>query len=110
MFKREYMKHRITIIELIEIDIVNSRLLKGLNSLKLVKELEGLKLDSSIYCKDMCRLIFKLMGVKKRYRTDDLYEKYFELIGEEVCIRDKDKLRELSIKIFDWILKQKDFQ
>lgn len=95
------MRHRRTIIELIEVDIVTFKLVKGLGDLGL---------ESSFYMKDVCRLVFKLMGIKKRLRTDELYEKYFKMMREEVNIQDKKELRKLSVKIFEETLKQLDYQ
>ncbi len=87
------------IIELIEADILNMKLISGLNDLSI---------DLSHYSLNIEALIFKNIGIKKHLRTEELYKRYFELLkqGKTIHPTNKADIRKLALKIYRFLLNQ----
>ncbi|MCR6641619.1 MAG: hypothetical protein NVV82_22175 [Sporocytophaga sp.] len=68
------MKKKKLIIALIKDDLINYRLVEGLSDMGI---------EASSYFLYLNRSILKLMGFKKKDRTDELYEHY-RLLAENV--------------------------
>lgn len=65
-------KRKELIISLIQDDLVNSKLIGGLNNLGI---------EASAYYLNLTHTIFKLIGFKKRQLTEEVYDAYFSWIG-----------------------------
>lgn len=87
------------IIELIEADILNMKLISGLNDLSI---------DLSHYSLNIKALIFKNIGIKKHLRTEELYKRHFELLkqGKTIHPTNKADIRKLALKIYRFLLNQ----
>lgn len=85
------------ILTLIESDILN---------FKLVLTLNNIGVDASNYSTDISKVVFKLMGITKEQRTEELYRKYFDLIRqvEYLDLRNKVEKSRLSLKIYNHLL------
>ena len=75
------------IIELIEDNISNVKLIFGL---------ENLGIDASLYYFNSPSIVFKLMGIENLNDSDELFEKYFEWLKEGVSIDFSDSREELK--------------
>lgn len=85
------------ILTLIESDILN---------FKLVITLNNIGVDASNYSTDISKVVFKLMGITKEQRTEELYRKYFDLIKqvEYLDLRNENEKSRLSLKIYNHLL------
>jgi hypothetical protein len=85
------------ILILIENDIINTRLISILNDIGV---------DLSSYSLYIDQLIFKSIGLKKQLRTDELYEKYFELLklGKSIHPNNVAELKQLALKIYRFLV------
>ena len=61
------------VLKLIENDIISS---------KLVNTFNDIGIDANLYQTDVSEIIFDLIGIRKKNRTDSLYKKYFTLINQ----------------------------
>lgn len=89
-----------TVLFLIERDMMN---------LKLIDAFKSIGWDADIQLGDFSTLIFKLIGIKKANRTDELYHKYYSLLkpGIKIDINAKEAQRELAMKIYTKLLKHR---
>lgn len=95
------MKNSELVLRLIESDIVHSKLINTLNNIGI---------DSNHYLTDVSEVVFELVGVNEKFRTDRLYKKYFFMIdrGRRIdIVNDKVSLRHFANEIFDYLLKFK---
>lgn len=92
------MRNSKQILKLIETDIINHKLINSFNAMGI---------DASKYSTDMSTMIFKLMGINKALRTDELYGKYFLIlkVNKKIDIDSKEEVRALAIKIYTRFLK-----
>lgn len=61
------------VLKLIENDIISS---------KLVNTFNDIGIDADLYQTDVSEVIFDLLGIQEKYRTDSLYKKYFSLVNQ----------------------------
>ncbi len=84
------------ILSLIQDNLINLKLVTGLNSLGLIAD---------NYCLSLGGTVFKLMGFKPDEQTDLIFERVFIAISAtiaEINFSDsKDELIRLSMKIYD---------
>lgn len=87
------------LIKLIEVDILN---------MKLVSSLNDIGIDLTIYSLNIESLILKNIGIKKHLRTEELYKRYFELLkqGKTIHPTNKADIRKLALKIYRFLLNQ----
>lgn len=85
------------VLTLIESDIL---------SFKLILTLNNIGVDASNYSTDISKVVFMLMGIKKKRRTEELYRTYFELIRqvEYLDLRNEVEKSRLSLKIYNHLL------
>lgn len=92
----EEINKRDLILSLIQDNLINLKLVTGLNSLGLIVDDYYLNLGDTI---------FKLMGIKSGEQSDLLFERVFLTISEKVSeikfSESKDELTRLSMKIYD---------
>lgn len=89
------------ITTLIESDIISS---------KLVNTFTDLGIDASLYLTDVSELVFDLIGIQERNRTEALYKKYFFFVNEGKRIdfsENKELLQELALDIQTYLLQFK---
>lgn len=92
------MKNSELVLRLIESDIVHSKLINTLNDIGI---------DSNHYLTDVSEVVFELVGVNIKFRTDRLYKKYFYMIdrGRKIdIVNGKEDLKMYSKEIFDYLL------
>lgn len=88
------MKINKLIIELIEDNISNVKLINGLHNLGI---------DASLYYFNSPRVVFKLIGIENLNNTDELFEKYFEWLknGESIDFSEsREELRKYAETIY----------
>lgn len=85
------------ILTLIESDLL---------SFKLILTLNTIGIDASNYSTDISKVVFTLMGITKKRRTEELYRNYFELIRqvEYSDLRNKGEKSRLALKIYNCLL------
>lgn len=84
--------------KLIESDIISS---------KLVNTLDRIGIDSRLYLTDLSEVVFNLIEVAEKNRTDKVYNKYFSLVNKGIkidFIHSKDSVKELSDKILKYLI------
>lgn len=89
------------ITTLIESDIISS---------KLVNTFNDLGIDASLYLTDVSELVFDLIGIQEKHRTEELYNKYFFFVNEGKRIdfsENKELLKELALDIQTYLLQFK---
>lgn len=89
------------IATLIESDIISS---------KLVNTFTDLGIDASLYLTDVSELVFDLIGIQEKNRTEALYKKYYYFVNEGKRIdfsENKDLLKELALDIQTYLLQFK---
>lgn len=99
----EEINKRELILSLIQDNLINLKLVTGLNSLGLIADDYYLNLGDTI---------FKLMGIKSGEQSDLLFERVFLTISEKVSeikfSESKDELTRLSMKIYDELVFAKE--
>lgn len=99
----EEINKRDLILSLIQDNLINLKLVTGLNSLGLIADDYYLNLGDTI---------FKLMGIKSSEQSDLLFERVFLTISEKVSeikfSESKDELTRLSMKIYDELVFAKE--
>lgn len=91
------MNRKKQILTLIESDIL---------SFKLILTLNNIGVDASNYSTDISKVVFMLMGIKKKRRTETLYRKYFDLIRqvEYLDLRNEVEKSRLSLRIYNYLI------
>jgi hypothetical protein len=67
------MRNVDSILKLIENDIISS---------KLVNTFNDIGIDANLYQTDVADIVFDLLEIKEKNRTDSLYRKYYSLINQ----------------------------
>lgn len=86
------------IITLIESDIISS---------KLINTFTDLGIDASLYLTDVSELVFDLIGIQEKDRTEALYKKYYFFVNEGKQIdfsENKELLQELALDIQTYLM------
>ncbi len=89
------------LLSLIKDDLINSKLVYGLNDLGM---------DSSAYFVNLSSTVFKLMGFENSLRSEALYEEYIALSKEAKHIDISESMRpldELVLKIYRYFENKK---
>src|SRR4051812_42661974 len=95
------MNDKALILSLIKDDIINSKLVIGLN---------GLGLDATNYFLHLSETIFRLMGFEDNEHNDEIYEKYLELTktAAVTCISESHQsLDNLALNIYTTLVNSK---
>ncbi|GEM_PF-5447051 len=67
------MRNADPILKLIENDIISSKLINTFNDIGI---------DATLYQTDIADIVFDLLEIKEKNRTDTLYRKYYSLINQ----------------------------
>ncbi len=67
------MRNADPILKLIENDIISSKLINTFNDIGI---------DATLYQTDIADIVFDLLKIKEKNRTDSLYTKYYSLINQ----------------------------
>jgi hypothetical protein len=90
------------IIQIIQNDLKNTRLIIGLNKLGL---------DASNYYLNLKELLFELLCFEENEQEEQLFEAYVmhaEKIQSMDMIKHPEKLRELAEEIYNWLMKEQE--
>lgn len=79
------------ILLLIRCDLINARMINGLNKMEI---------EASVYRLDLATVILGLMGVKEDQRTDELYQQYFDLLESYGNFSSRKALKKVSATIY----------
>lgn len=99
--KIENMNEKELLISLIKDDLINVRLVVGLDTVGL---------DSSNYFLHLSQTIFRLMGFKEDKRDNKLYDKYIRWSKKVLKIdinQEYEKLDAMALEIYLWLSKEK---
>ena len=89
------------LVSLIKEDLINVRLVAGLDTVGL---------DSSNYLLHLSQTIFRLMGFTEEKRENELYDKYIHWSKKVLKIdisEEHEKLDAMALEIYLWLLKEK---
>lgn len=91
------MGRRKLVLTLIESDLTTS---------KLIFTLQNIGIDANDYLTDTSEVIFSIVGVKEKNRTEEFYRKYFDLIKqvEHIDVRVKSEKTRLALNIYGLLM------
>lgn len=91
-FKKNPLTMKKIIIELIKCDLINTKMINGLNRIDI---------EASKYRINVTPVIFVLLDIKQDDRTDKIYERYFNMLNKyETYDSLKGELDSAAIKIY----------
>lgn len=91
------MDKRRQILTLIESELTNS---------KLILTLQNIGVESSFYLTDTSQVVFALIGIRKKDRTDELYKRYFDMIKQVqyLDLQITGETSRLALKIYGFLI------
>ncbi len=91
------MDKRRQILTLIESELTNS---------KLIFTLQNIGVESSFYLTDTSQVVFALIGIRKKDRTDELYKRYFDMIKQVqyLDLQITGETSRLALKIYGFLI------
>lgn len=89
------------ILSLIKDDLINSKLVNGLNELGL---------DAGCYFTNTCQTVFQLMGLENHPNEEEIFQYYMQITANVKNIdisQSNEPLNELCLEIYDGLMEKK---